>query len=69
MVEARTVGIIALVTGLLLGLGSVLLDYTGLSVTPDVLGTFQWVGVTAGSILFMLGLVILLYAQPAPKDV
>ena len=33
--EARTVGLIALIGGLLLAFGSVLLDYTGLTLTPE----------------------------------
>lgn len=66
--ESRTIGIITLIGGLILAIGSILLDYTGLTATPDLLGDFQWIGVTAGAILFMLGLTILLYAKPASKD-
>jgi hypothetical protein len=66
--EARSIGLIALIGGLLLGFGSVLLDYTGLTATPELIGGYQWIGVTAGSILFMLGLMIVLYAEPDHKD-
>jgi hypothetical protein len=56
----RLIGILALVGGLLLAGLAGLADYTGIGSTTSTIGDIQWLGITAGAIMFILGLTVLL---------
>jgi hypothetical protein len=71
----KLVGTLALVGGLLLAGVSGLADYVGLpgmlglEHTSGYIGEFQWIGITAGAILFILGFTVLLLAtSPKPES-
>lgn len=61
MHRARAVGLLSM------GIGAALMgiagfaDELGLGATPDVLGAFQWIGISVGSTLFILGLGVYLW--------
>ncbi len=56
-------GIAAMVVGIVLALGAMLADRIGLGQYPDVFGPAQVLGLSAGAILFMLGLAVRLWAD------
>jgi hypothetical protein len=56
----KLIGILALVGGLLLAGVAGLADYAGIGSTTSTIGDIQWFGITAGAIVFILGLTVLL---------
>jgi hypothetical protein len=64
----RLVGILALVGGLILAGVAGIADYIGIGSTTSLIGDIQWIGLTAGAILFILGLTVLLLTMSEKTD-
>jgi hypothetical protein len=64
----RLVGILALLGGLLLAVVAGAADYLGVGGTASVIGDIQWIGITAGAILFILGLTVLLLTMSEKSE-
>jgi hypothetical protein len=68
MVEPKVIGLITLIVGLALAALGLFADKMGIGVTPGVIGEYQWIGLTSGAILFIMGFTILLFTTGNPKN-
>ena len=64
----RLVGILALTGGLLLAGVATMADYLGIGSSTNTIGDIQGIGITAGAILFILGLTVLLLTMSQKSE-
>ena len=60
--STRTLGIILVVVGVIIGLASILADSLGLGIQPGTFGTRQLIGVVAGIVAIVAGVVLVMRA-------
>jgi hypothetical protein len=60
--STKTVGIILVVVGIVIALVSVLADSLGIGIQPGTFGMRQWIGIIAGIVAIVVGVVLYMRA-------
>ena len=63
--SSKTIGIVALIAGIVIALVFALADLLGIGSHPDVFGQRQIIGIVIGGVVFIVGIVLFLRQPPS----